>query len=91
MTDTTNAKLVSIAHLAEHVGAEVTLRGWLYNKRSSGKLHFLLLRDGTGTVQGVVSKKEVDEATWAAGDACQCIPRTVPAFSFLARLTWRTG
>lgn len=58
-----------VEELGRHVGETVTLSGWLYNKRSSGKLHFLLLRDGTGTVQGVVSKKEVDEATWAAGDA----------------------
>ncbi len=42
-----------------HVGEEVTLRGWLYNRRSSGKLHFLLLRDGTGTIQCVVFVKDV--------------------------------
>ena len=38
---------VSIAQLPSFVGQEVTLRGWLYNKRSSGKLHFLEVRDGT--------------------------------------------
>ena len=42
-----------------HDGQEVTLHGWLYNKRSSGKIWFLILRDGTGIIQGVVSKKEV--------------------------------
>ena len=39
---------VYIDELGRHVGAEVTLKGWLYNRRSSGKIHFLLLRDGTG-------------------------------------------
>jgi asparaginyl-tRNA synthetase len=50
-------------------GTELTLHGWLYNKRSSGKLHFLQLRDGTGTIQCVVSKKEVPEAAFAAAGA----------------------
>ncbi len=45
---------VSIGELSAHVGRTVTLRGWLYNKRSSKKLHFLELRDGTGLVQCIV-------------------------------------
>ncbi len=44
---------VYVENLASHEGAEVTLKGWLYNRRSSGKLQFLLLRDGTGLVQCV--------------------------------------
>jgi asparaginyl-tRNA synthetase len=48
-----------IEDIAAHEGREVTLKGWLYNKRSSGKLHFLLVRDGTGILQCVVFKKEV--------------------------------
>src|SRR5699024_12054057 len=40
---------------------EVTIGGWLANKRSSGKIAFLQLRDGTGFIQGVVVKAEVDE------------------------------
>jgi asparaginyl-tRNA synthetase len=59
----------TVRDLGRHVGHEVTLQGWLYNKRSSGKLQFLLLRDGTGTVQAVVSRKEVDPETWEAGEA----------------------
>lgn len=51
--------MVYINELAEHVGKEVTLKGWLYNKRSSGKLQFLMLRDGTGLVQCVVFKGNV--------------------------------
>ncbi len=50
---------IYIADIAAHDGEEVTLRGWLYNKRSSGKLHFLQVRDGSGTIQCVVFKKEV--------------------------------
>jgi len=45
-----------IKHLSKHVGQEVEIRGWLYNKRSSGKIAFLIVRDGTGTVQGVLLK-----------------------------------
>ncbi|MBN2416608.1 asparagine--tRNA ligase [bacterium] len=58
---------VYIADIAEHEGKEITLKGWLYNKRSSGKLWFLILRDGTGTIQCVISKADVDEATF---DVC---------------------
>jgi len=47
-----------IEHLPHHVGEEVTIRGWVYNKRSSGKVRFLLVRDGTGIVQSVLMKGE---------------------------------
>lgn len=57
-----------IRHLSQHVDQEVTVQGWLYNKRSSGKLRFLLVRDGSGLVQCVLFKKEVDEATWEAAE-----------------------
>jgi len=55
-----------INQLSAHVGEEVTLKGWLYNLRSSGKLLFPQLRDGTGVVQCVVFKKSVAEETWEA-------------------------
>jgi asparaginyl-tRNA synthetase len=48
-----------ISHLKDCVGQAVTLRGWLYNKRSSGKIHFLEVRDGTGLCQCVVFKGNV--------------------------------
>jgi asparaginyl-tRNA synthetase len=57
---------VYINQLSKHVGEEVTLKGWLYNLRSSGKLLFLQLRDGTGVVQCVVSKKSVAPEVWDA-------------------------
>ncbi|MDX6693662.1 MAG: asparaginyl-tRNA synthetase [Blastocatellia bacterium] len=59
-------KQTYINHLSGHVGEEVTLKGWLYNLRSSGKLLFPQLRDGTGIVQCVVFKKGVDESVWDA-------------------------
>ena len=61
-----------IESLAQHVGQQVTLRGWLYNKRSSKGLHFLVLRDGTGLIQCVVNEGEVDAASWeGASEATQ--------------------
>jgi asparaginyl-tRNA synthetase len=55
---------VYINQLSRHAGEEVTLRGWLYNMRSSGKLMFPQLRDGTGVVQCVVFKKAVAPEVW---------------------------
>lgn len=53
-----------IAHFADHVGETVTVRGWAANVRSSGSIAFLNVRDGSGFVQAVVSKANVDEASW---------------------------
>jgi asparaginyl-tRNA synthetase len=50
-----------INQLKDHIGEDVTLKGWLYNTRSSGKLVFLQLRDGTGIVQCVVFKGNNEE------------------------------
>lgn len=57
--------LVSIAKLPEHVGETVTVEGWLTGLRSSGKIAFLQLRDGSGFVQGVLAKNDVDEAIFS--------------------------
>ncbi|WP_421379169.1 asparagine--tRNA ligase [Bacillus salacetis] len=51
----------TIAEVSKHVGEEVKIGAWLANKRSSGKIAFLQLRDGTGFIQGVVVKSEVEE------------------------------
>jgi asparaginyl-tRNA synthetase len=56
----------SINKLAEHVGGEVTIKGWLYNMRSSGKILFPQLRDGTGVVQCVALKNAVTPEVWDA-------------------------
>jgi asparaginyl-tRNA synthetase len=62
------ADTVRIKELPQHVGESVTVSGWLYNKRTSGKLQFPIIRDGSGFVQGVVSKKEVAEESWNDSD-----------------------
>src|SRR3984885_11211581 len=53
--------LATIATIGRHEGQTVTLRGWLYNLRASGKLLFPIFRDGTGTIQGIVPKAAVPE------------------------------
>ena len=52
---------ITVGQVATYEGLEIELRGWLYNKRSSGKLHFLQVRDGTATIQCVVFKGDVPE------------------------------
>lgn len=53
-----------IKNLDKNIGKEITICGWMYNKRSSGKIQFLQVRDGTGDVQAIIEKKEVDQETW---------------------------
>ncbi|MHB0885665.1 MAG: asparagine--tRNA ligase [Bacillota bacterium] len=60
--------VTTISDLSGHVGQEVELHGWVYNRRSSGKIQFLIIRDGTGIAQAVVSEKEVGPAAFAAWD-----------------------
>ena len=56
---------VHISDLRAHVGETVVVNGWVVTTRSSGKIAFVVLRDGSGYVQAVLSKKEVPETTWA--------------------------
>ena len=56
--------LAYIEDIARHEGQRVVIRGWLHNRRSSGKIHFLTIRDGSGFIQGVMSKAAVDEDTF---------------------------
>src|SRR3989344_438329 len=58
----------TISSLSFHIGKSVTISGWLYNKRSSGKIAFLELRDGSGFVQGIVYKPDVAETVWQAAE-----------------------
>jgi asparaginyl-tRNA synthetase len=58
------AEGVEVRHLGRHVDQEVEITGWVQTTRSHGKIGFVVVRDGTGVVQCVVAKKEVDEATW---------------------------
>jgi asparaginyl-tRNA synthetase len=59
---------VYIEDIGAHQGEDVTLKGWLHNRRSSGKIHFLIVRDGTGFVQAVMSKAAVGEELFKAAD-----------------------
>ncbi len=57
-----------IKHIAGSVGKEVTITGWVYNTRSSGKIRFVLLRDGTGIIQCVFLKNQVPESAFELAD-----------------------
>jgi len=57
-----------IQDIARHAGQPVTLKGWLHNRRSSGKIHFLTVRDGTGFIQCVMSKQAVGEDAFKQAD-----------------------
>jgi len=59
---------VYIEDIGAHEGEEVTIKGWLHNRRSSGKIHFLILRDGSGFIQAVMSKAAVGEEIFKAAD-----------------------
>jgi asparaginyl-tRNA synthetase len=59
---------VYIEDIGKHEGEEVTIKGWLHNRRSSGKIHFLTVRDGSGFIQAVMSKAAVGEELFKAAD-----------------------
>ncbi|MDD5539797.1 MAG: asparagine--tRNA ligase [Candidatus Marinimicrobia bacterium] len=59
---------VLVKDVQSYNGQEVSLRGWVYNLRSSGKIWFLLLRDGTGLIQGIVSRNDVTEEVFNQKD-----------------------
>ncbi|MCL4238854.1 MAG: asparagine--tRNA ligase [Anaerolineae bacterium] len=59
------ATLIQVGDIAQYDGQEVTLRGWLYNRTDKGRLQFLLVRDGTGIVQCVAFKKDLDAEMFA--------------------------
>ncbi len=57
---------VQIADLGQHADRDVTVRGWVATTRSSGKIAFLVMRDGSGLLQCVISKKDVAPGVWEA-------------------------
>jgi asparaginyl-tRNA synthetase len=59
---------IYIEDAGKHVGEEVTLKGWVHNKRSSGKIQFLIVRDGSGYIQGVVVRNAVSPEVFAAAE-----------------------
>jgi asparaginyl-tRNA synthetase len=66
MAETMSSTITSIAEIGKHDGQPVTIRGWLYNLRESGKLLFPIFRDGSGQIQGVVPKNAVSPETFEA-------------------------
>jgi asparaginyl-tRNA synthetase len=63
------AEHVYIRNVAQYAGQTVTIKGWLYNKRDKGKLQFLLVRDGTGIIQAVAFRNEINAEAFAAATA----------------------
>ncbi|MBI87217.1 MAG: asparagine--tRNA ligase [Candidatus Marinimicrobia bacterium] len=57
-------KKITISELSKYIGKKVEIRGWVYNLRNIGKIWFIILRDGTGLVQGVVVKGEATDSTF---------------------------
>ncbi|MBI4535837.1 MAG: asparagine--tRNA ligase [Ignavibacteriae bacterium] len=72
-------KRTYIEELSKHQGEEVTLKGWLYHKRSSGKIKFLVMRDGTGIVQGVLVKGA------ASDEVFDCFDKLTQESSFVMK------
>src|SRR5437867_1087351 len=60
---------IYIEELRDHVGEEISIHGWMYHKRSSGKIRFIVVRDGTGLLQCVMVKSAVPEDTFGIFDA----------------------
>ncbi|NLI99491.1 asparagine--tRNA ligase [bacterium] len=60
--------MIWIEELKNHLGEEVALKGWVYNRRDSGKIRFVILRDGTGLLQCVFVASQLDEATFNQAD-----------------------
>src|SRR5713101_5038206 len=76
--------IARIAEIAKYEAQEVEIRGWLYNKRSSGELHFLQIRDGSGIIQAVIFKGDVspelfDQADHLGQETSLCVRGLVRA------------
>jgi len=65
---THHGTITYIEDIARHDGQPVIIRGWLHNRRSSGRIHFLTVRDGSGFIQAVMSKAAVPDDTFRAAD-----------------------
>ncbi|OQX96342.1 asparagine--tRNA ligase [candidate division KSB1 bacterium 4572_119] len=63
---------IYIEDIGQFKDKEATVSGWLYNRRSSGKIHFLMLRDGTGIIQAVAGKNDINEDTF---EKCKELPQ----------------
>jgi len=59
---------IFLKDIGKYLNKTITLKGWIFNFRSSGSIYFIQFRDGTGKIQSIVSKKEVSDAVW---QSCQ--------------------
>ena len=66
------ASIIRVSQISKYVGQEVTTQGWVYNRTDKGKLVFLLVRDGTGFIQCVAFKGDLDETIF---DQVMCLPQ----------------
>ena len=64
----TSLMVVYVEDIARYEGQPITIRGWLHNRRSSGKIHFLTIRDGTGFIQAILSKASVGDEIFHRAD-----------------------
>ncbi|MBL7054043.1 asparagine--tRNA ligase [Patescibacteria group bacterium] len=55
---------IYLKNITKHLNKEVVLKGWVFNFRSAGSLYFIQFRDGTGEIQGIISKKDIDNQSW---------------------------
>ncbi len=78
---------IPVRQLVKHEGETVTIRGWLANKRRSGKIAFLQVRDGSGVVQCVLSRADVSEEAWE--DAKQVTHESTVRVTGIARVDER--
>ncbi|MGH9198600.1 MAG: OB-fold nucleic acid binding domain-containing protein, partial [Acidimicrobiia bacterium] len=68
LQSTTGVPAIRIEEIAAHEGQSVSIRGWLHARRSSGKIHFLIIRDGSGFIQAVMSKQQVPPSVFEEAD-----------------------
>ena len=68
------AEYISVSKISNYVGQEVTIKGWVYNRTDKGKLVFLLVRDGSGFVQCVAFKGDLDPEVF---DKVMRLPQSV--------------
>jgi asparaginyl-tRNA synthetase len=57
-------EMTAISRIGDKTGQTATVRGWLYNRRSSGRIQFLIVRDGTGYLQAVIARADVEPSVW---------------------------
>ena len=65
MNESNDIPIVRVEDIHQHTDQKVRLQGWLFNRRGSSKVQFIHLRDGSGFIQGVMGKDDVDEETFA--------------------------